>query len=170
MIERFADYTPLVHPTAWIHPTAVVIGEVTIGPRVSVWPGAVIRGDQGPIVIEEDSNVQDHAMIHNTGGWSVTRIGARVTIGHRAILHGCTIEPDCLIGMGAIVLDNVVVEQESIIGAAALVSAGKRIPRGSMVMGTPGRVVRSLGEKDLAMIDHGWREYVRLVELIQGKE
>jgi carbonic anhydrase/acetyltransferase-like protein (isoleucine patch superfamily) len=160
MIEAHGGHRPQVDPTAWIHPSAVVIGEVVLGPQVSIWPTAVLRGDMGLIVIGEASNVQDGAICHDTGGRSETRVGRWVTIGHRAILHGCVIGDRCLIGMGAIVMDNAVIGEGSLIGAGAVVPPGKVIPPGSVVLGTPGRVVRSAGPVESEMIDGGWRAYV----------
>ncbi len=159
MIEPFLHFHPDIHPTAWVHAAAIVIGEVQLGPGVSVWPTASVRGDMGPISIGEDSNIQDGAVAHNTGGRSVTEIGPRVTVGHRAIVHGCVIERDCLIGMGAILLDNCHIEEHCIIGAGALVAMGRRIPARSLVLGSPGRVVRQLREEDLAWIQNGWQSY-----------
>jgi carbonic anhydrase/acetyltransferase-like protein (isoleucine patch superfamily) len=142
-----ADYRtaagPTVHPSAWIAPTADVIGDVTLGPNSSVWHQCVLRGDIAPIRIGEDTNVQDLTMVHV----DVDRpchVGDRVGIGHRAIIHGCDIEDDCLIGMGAIVLSNAVVGAGSVIAAGAVVLEGVRVPSNSLVAGVPGRVVRSV--------------------------
>jgi carbonic anhydrase/acetyltransferase-like protein (isoleucine patch superfamily) len=118
-----------------------VIGDVTIGAGASVWPTSVLRGDTAPIVVGEDSNVQDGTIVHVDRGVPCT-IGARVAIGHRAIVHGATVEDDCLIGMGAIVLNRVVVGRGSIVGAGALCTEGMIIPPNSLVLGVPGRVIR----------------------------
>ena len=134
-----------IHPTAFIHPAAFVCGDVTLGPRASVWPGAVIRADSAPITIGESSNVQDGVVIHVDPGLPCT-IGARVAIGHRAIVHGATVEDDCLIAMGAIVLNRVVVGRGSLVGAGAVCSEGMVIPPNSLVLGVPGRIVRSADE------------------------
>lgn len=146
-----------------MHASAVVIGDVRIGPRVSVWPGVVLRGDQGEIVVGEDSNLQDGTIAHATGGVSTVTVGPRVTVGHRVLLHGCTVEGDALIGMGAILLDHCVVEPWALVGAGALVPPGKRVPTRTLYLGNPGRVVRVLTERDLAMIEHGRDEYLRLL-------
>lgn len=130
-----------IHPTAFLHPRAVVLGDVTLGARVSVWPGAVIRGDTAPIVIGADSNVQDGTIVHVDYGVPTT-IGARVAMGHRAIVHGATVADDVLIAMGAILLNGVEVGTGSIIGAGALCPEGMRVPPNSLVLGIPGRVVR----------------------------
>lgn len=127
---------------AYIHPAAVVCGDVTLGARVSVWPTAVIRGDSAAIIIGADSNVQDGAIIHVDAGVPCV-IGERVAIGHRVIVHGATVEDDCLIGMGAILLNRVHVGRGSIIGAGALCTEGTVVPPGSLVLGLPGRVVRA---------------------------
>ena len=130
-----------IHPTAYIHPAAVVLGDVTLGKRVSVWPTAVIRGDSDTITIGDDSNVQDGTIVHVDDGIP-TRIGKRVAIGRRAIVHGATIEDDCLIAMGAILLNGVHVGTGSIVGAGAVCKEGMRIPPNSLVLGVPGRITR----------------------------
>jgi carbonic anhydrase/acetyltransferase-like protein (isoleucine patch superfamily) len=135
-----------IHPTAFIHPAAFVCGDVTLASGVSVWPGAVIRADSAPIVIGESSNVQDGVVIHVDPGLPCT-IGARVAIGHRAVVHGATVEDDCLIAIGAIVLNRVVVGRGSVIGAGAVCREGMVIPPNSLVLGVPGRVVRSADER-----------------------
>lgn len=132
---------PRIHERAYIHPAAVVCGDVTVGARASIWPTAVVRGDSAPIVIGEDTNVQDGTVIHVDAGVPCV-IGARVAIGHRAIVHGATVEDDCLIAMGAILLNRVHVGRGSIIGAGALCPEGMQVPPGSLVIGLPGRVVR----------------------------
>jgi carbonic anhydrase/acetyltransferase-like protein (isoleucine patch superfamily) len=134
-----------IHPSAFIHPAAFVCGDVTLGARASVWPGAVIRADSAPITIGESSNVQDGVVIHVDPGLPCT-IGARVAIGHRAVVHGATVEDDCLIAMGAIVLNRVVVGRGSLVGAGAVCSEGLVIPPNSLVLGVPGRIVRSADE------------------------
>jgi len=130
-----------VHDTAFIHPLAFVAGDVTIGARVSIWPTAVVRGDTAAVTIGEESNVQDGTVVHVDHGVPCT-IGNRVAIGHRAIVHGATVEDDCLIGMGAILLNHVKVGTGSIIGAGAVCPEGMEIPPNSLVLGIPGRIVR----------------------------
>jgi len=152
-----------IHPDAFIHPEAFVCGDVTLGARASVWPDAVIRADSAPITIGESSNVQDGVVIHVDPGLPCT-IGARVTIGHRAIVHGATVEDDCLIGMGAIVLNRVVVGRGSLIGAGAVCSEGMAIPPNSVVLGVPGRVVRAMDETLRARTAHGVAAYLDLAE------
>lgn len=160
MIEAFGGNVPRVDPTAWVHDTAVVIGDVHLGPDVSVWPTTVVRGDMGAIRVGAQSNLQDGTVCHDTTGLSETLVGARVTVGHRAILHGCIIEDWCLIGMGAIVMDNARIGTGSIVAAGALVPVGREIPPGSLVVGSPARVVRPCTDRDRKMIDEGWQSYV----------
>lgn len=160
MIHGYGDHAPEIHPDAFVHPDATLIGHVVVGARSSVWPGTIMRGDMGRIVVGQDTSVQDGTICHLTEGWSETIVGDRVTVGHRVILHGCIVEDECLIGMGAILLDNVKVGRGSLIGAGALVTVGTEIPPGSVVMGSPAKVIRQAGDKERAMIDGGWRTYV----------
>ena len=158
-----------IHPTAFIHELATVLGDVTLGERVSVWPTAVLRGDTSSIVVGAESNVQDGTIIHVD--WNVpATIGARVAIGHRAIVHGATIEDDCLIGMGAILLNGVHVGCGSIVGAGAVCPEGMVIPPRSLVLGVPGRVVRETTPAERERIAHTVASYLRLqVEHREGK-
>lgn len=160
MIHAFDGHTPVIHPEAFVHPDGTVIGRVTIGARASVWPGTVLRGDMGAIVIGEETSVQDGAIVHMTLGYSETIVGARVTIGHRAVLHGCVVEDECLIGMGAIVLDRARIGCGSLVAAGAVVLPGAEIPPGSLVLGSPATAARSVRQKDREMIDSAWRTYV----------
>lgn len=169
MIEEFDGVAPTVDPTAWVHAGAHIIGDVRLGKQVSVWPGAILRGDMGPIIVDDESNVQDGAMCHDTGGLSETRIGKRVTVGHGAILHGCIVEDFCLIGMGSILLDNCVVGTGSIVAAGSLVPARMVIPPGSLVMGSPAKVVRPANDKDRQRIDEGWQVYVAVSRRYRGE-
>jgi carbonic anhydrase/acetyltransferase-like protein (isoleucine patch superfamily) len=143
----------------WVAPSATVLGNVQLEDEASVWFGAVLRGDNEPIVVGRRSNVQDLSVIHTDPGFP-TRIGADCTIGHRAILHGCAIGDNSLIGMGAIVLNGAVIGRNCLIGAGALISEGKTIPDGSLVVGTPGRVVRELDEKAIAGLTRSAVHYV----------
>jgi carbonic anhydrase/acetyltransferase-like protein (isoleucine patch superfamily) len=152
---------PSIDPTAFVHPDAFVAGDVTISARVSVWPTAVIRGDSGRIIIGEESNVQDGTVIHVDQGVPTT-IGRRVAIGHRAIVHGSTIEDDCLIGMGAILLNGVQVSSGSIIGAGAVCREGMRVPPNSLVLGVPGRVVRETTDAERERIARTVQSYLEL--------
>ena len=150
-----------IHPTAFVHPAAHIIGDVTLGARVSVWPTAVLRGDNDAIVIGEDSNVQDGTIIHVDPGVPCT-IGHRVGIGHRAIVHGATVGDDCLIGMGAILLNRVVVGSGSIVGAGAVCREGMEIPPNSLVVGVPAKVIRETTDAERARIAHTVEAYLKL--------
>jgi carbonic anhydrase/acetyltransferase-like protein (isoleucine patch superfamily) len=161
-LERYGTLSPNVDPTAYVHASAQLLGDVTLGANVSVWPGVVLRGDQGAIRIGADTNLQDLTCAHATGGFSTVTVGARVTVGHRVILHGCTVEDDCLIGMGSILLDNCHIEPWCIIGAGAVVPVGMRIPSGSLVLGMPGKVIRPLKDSDRRQIEGGKEAYLQL--------
>ena len=169
MIESFLHHDPKLHETAWVHASATVIGEVTLGRNVSVWPGAVLRGDMGSIVIGDDSNVQDQSVVHMTGGLSTTTLGERVTVGHRVLLHGCTIGSDCLIGMGAILLDNCIIPDDSMVGAGALVTGGKTFPPGHLILGSPARAVRPLTDKDRKWIGYSWKHYLDTMAIYRNR-
>ena len=143
MIYSLDGQTPEIHPDAWIAPGAHVMGKVRIGAGASVWFGAVLRGDNEWITVGEDTNIQENVVLHTDWGHPLT-IGARCTIGHKAMLHGCVIADGSLVGMGATVLNGAVIGTGCLIGACALVTEGKVIPDTSLVMGAPGRVVRSL--------------------------
>jgi carbonic anhydrase/acetyltransferase-like protein (isoleucine patch superfamily) len=146
-LYRLGDLAPSLAPGAWAAPSADLIGDVRLGPRASVWFGAVIRADNTPILVGEDSNIQDGAIGHSDPGFPLT-VGARVTVGHQAILHGCTIADDCLIGMGTRILNGAVIGSECIVGAGALVTEGKSFERGSLIVGAPARVVRQLTDEE----------------------
>jgi len=152
-----------IDPTGFIHPTAVILGDVTLGKRVSVWPTAVLRGDSDVIVIGDDSNVQDGTVIHADEGVP-THVGKRVGIGHRAIVHGATIDDDVLIAMGAVILNGAHIGSGSIIGAGAVVTEGKRIPENSLVIGVPGRIVRQTTIEERERIKKTVEAYLELSE------
>jgi carbonic anhydrase/acetyltransferase-like protein (isoleucine patch superfamily) len=152
---------PRIHETAFLHPRAFVCGDVTIGARVSVWPFVAIRGDSASVSIGADSNVQDGTIIHVDDGLPCT-IGERVGIGHRAIVHGATIEDDCLIAMGAILLNGVHVGTGSIVAAGAVCTEGFVVPPNSLVIGVPGRVVRQTTEAERHRIRHTVKSYLSL--------
>ena len=141
--------SPQLADGAWAAPSADLIGDVRLGPRASVWFGAIIRADNTPIILGEETNFQDGAIGHSDPGAPLT-IGARVTVGHQAILHGCTIGDDCLIGMGAKVLNNAVIGPECLVGAGALVTEGKTFEGGSLIVGVPARMVRPLTDAEKA--------------------
>src|SRR5512133_1367899 len=143
----------------YIHPSAVIIGNVTLGRDASVWPTAVLRGDTDAIVIGDETNVQDGVIVHADPGRPV-RVGDRVTIGHRAVIHGCTIEDDCLIGIGAIVLNGAIIGTGSVVAAGAVVTEGMLVPAGTLVRGVPGRVVGPVDAELRKKIEHGAKTYV----------
>lgn len=163
-IERFAGHLPQIHAEAFVHASAVIIGQVLVGAQSSIWPHVTLRGDDGPIVVGTQTSIQDGTVVHMTEGRSRTTVGNRVTVGHKAILHGCTIEDDCIIGMGSIILDEAVIERGSIVGAGALVPPGKRVAAGSVVVGNPFRVLRACTDADREFIEYSWREYVTRTE------
>ena len=142
---------PAIHPTAWAAPSADLIGDVRLAARASVWFGAVIRADNTPIVIGEEAKFQDGAIGHSDPGAPLT-IGARVTVGHQAILHGCTVHDEALIGMGARILNGAVIGEGCIVGAGALVTEGKIFEANSLIVGSPARVVRMLGDEQRQML------------------
>ena len=152
-----------IHPTAFIAPGAVVLGDVTLEARVSVWYGAVLRGDMAPIRVGEASNLQDGAIVHVDGG-KPARIGARVGVGHGAILHACPVEDDCLIGMGSILLNEAHIGTGSVVAAGAVVPEGTRIPPGSLVVGMPARVTRAVDDALRARIRQTWEHYLAEAE------
>ncbi|EKX61730.1 gamma carbonic anhydrase family protein [Streptomyces ipomoeae] len=147
LITAFGGKTPDVEEAAFVSPTSVVIGEVTLHPGSSVWYGAVLRADAGPIVIGADSNIQDNCTLHVDPGFPIS-IGERVSVGHNAVVHGATVEDDCLIGMGATVLNGAVIGAGSLVAAQALVPQGMRVPPGSLVAGVPAKVKRPLTDEE----------------------
>jgi carbonic anhydrase/acetyltransferase-like protein (isoleucine patch superfamily) len=156
MLRRMPLYeidgaSPQLGPAAWIAPSADLIGDVRLGARASVWFGAVIRADNTPIEIGAESNMQDGSIGHSDPGFPLT-IGARVTVGHQAILHGCTIGAGALIGMGARVLNGAVIGAGCLVGAGALVTEGKQFAAGQLIVGAPARAVRHLTEEERAML------------------
>ena len=160
MTDR-APMSPVIHPDAFVAPGAVVVGRVSVEREASIWFGCVLRGDVEPITIGEQSNLQDHTVVHIDPGYP-TVIGARVGVGHRSLLHGCVIEDECLIGMGSIVLTGAVIESGSVIAAGALVTEGTRVPAGSLAMGVPAKVVREVDGELRDRIERTWRDYVEL--------
>ena len=143
LVLPFQEHAPVVGEDVFVAPTASVIGQVRLGDRVSVWFGAVLRGDIAPVEVGEGSNIQDLSVLH-VGTGEPCRVGRWAVVGHRVILHGCTVEDGCLIGMGAIVLNRAVIGEGSVVGAGALVTEGTIIPPHSLVLGMPGKVIRQL--------------------------
>ncbi len=154
---------PMIAASAFIAPGAIVLGDVTLGEHASIWYTAVLRGDMAPISIGDDTNIQDGTIVHVDEG-APCRIGCRVGVGHRVILHGCTVEDDCLIGMGSVLLNDVHVGSGSVVAAGAVVPEGMRIPPGSLVMGVPGRIVRPVDAALTQRIEGTWRHYVAQAE------
>jgi carbonic anhydrase/acetyltransferase-like protein (isoleucine patch superfamily) len=153
-----AELTPHIDPSAYIADGATVIGAVTLAAHTSLWPGVVIRADNEPIHVGEGSNIQENSVLHVDEGCPLT-IGKNVTVGHQAMLHGCTIEDGALIGIQAIVLNNAVIGRQSLVGAGAVVTEGKVFPERSLILGAPARVVRSLSDEDVAALEHSAQSY-----------
>jgi carbonic anhydrase/acetyltransferase-like protein (isoleucine patch superfamily) len=160
----FKEKTPVVSASAFIAPDAWVIGDTSIGENVSIFFHAVLRGDIQSIKVGRGTNLQEHALVHTSHGMSPALIGEDVTVGHRAIVHGCSIGDRCLIGMGATVLDNAEVGEECIIGAHALVPKGMKIPPRSLVIGTPAKVTRALTTDEINNLTASAQGYQRLGE------
>jgi gamma-carbonic anhydrase len=158
-IETIAGFSPSIHPSAFVAASADVIGRVTLHEESSVWYQATLRGDINEIVIGPRSNVQDHVVIHLSDDQGCY-LGELVTVGHSAILHACTVKDEVLVGMGAIVLDGAVIGERSIIGAGALVTGGTVIPPGSLVLGSPGKVVRTLSLEEQSKVKNWALKYV----------
>lgn len=155
-LDTFLGRDPLVAADAFVHPRATVIGDVTLGAKSSVWPGAVLRGDIERIEIGEGTNIQDGAVVHLADDFPCT-VGRYVTVGHLAMLHACRIGDECLIGMSATILDGAEIGDRSIVGAGSLVTKGTVVPPGSLVLGSPAKVVRSLTPEEQAKLK-GWAD------------
>lgn len=152
---------PVVHPSAYVHPSAVLIGDVIVGPRCYIGPLASMRGDFGRLILEEGANLQDTCVMHGFPG-DDTVVEVDGHIGHGAVLHGCRIKRNAMVGMNAVVMDKAVVGEESIVAAMSFVKAGMVIPPRSMVMGAPAKVMRELTDKDVAWKSFGTRQYHEL--------
>ena len=150
-VYRIGEFEPTLEKGAWVAPSADLIGDVRLGARASVWFGAILRGDNTPLILGEETNFQDGAIGHSDPGFPLT-IGARVTVGHQAILHGCTVNDDSLIGMGARILNGAVIGAGCIVGAGALITEGKRFESGSLIVGSPARVVRQLTDAERELL------------------
>ncbi len=160
---------PTIPTTAWIADTATVRGDVTLGDHVSIWFSAVIRGDEAPVTVGENSNVQDGAVLHVSAGFPCV-VGANVTIGHRAIVHGCRVDDGALIGMGATVLDGAHVQAGAMVGAAALVPPGMVVPAGMLAMGVPARIIAPLNAAQRGMSAQAVRNYLARKEAYRNGE
>jgi carbonic anhydrase/acetyltransferase-like protein (isoleucine patch superfamily) len=169
LIRSFRNRQPQIAPSAYIDPAAVLIGDITIGPDSSVWPGVVIRGDVNFIRIGARTNIQDGSVLHVMRDTHPLILGDAVTVGHAAVLHGCTIESRCLIGMGTIILNGAKIGAGSIVAAGTLVPEGTDVPPGSLFMGHPGKFRRSLTEEDQASIDAYAQRYVEYKEAYKAE-
>ncbi|MCM0646920.1 gamma carbonic anhydrase family protein [Clostridium swellfunianum] len=161
MLYKYEDKYPKIHSSAFIAPSADVIGDVTIDEDSSVWFGAVIRGDENYIKVGKGTNIQDNCTVHINNSDYATRIGDYVTIGHNAVVHACTIGDYCLIGMGAIVLDGAEVGDYTIIGAGSLVTSGKKIPSGVIAIGSPVKIVRELTNEEKKELEDSAKNYIK---------
>lgn len=162
-IYSFKKCNPKIASSSYIAPTAVIIGNVEIKKKANIWFNTVVRGDVASIEIGENTNVQDLCMLHVSKNFSLS-IGSNVTVGHSAILHGCTIGNGCLIGMGAKILDGVKVGKHCLVAAGSLVAPGKEFPAGSLIMGSPAKVVRALGSDEIEQISHHYLSYLENAE------
>ena len=159
----YAQYMPQIDKTAYIAPGSRIIGRVTIGPRSSVWYNAVVRGDVDQILIGRGTNIQDNCTLHVDTGFPIF-IGDNVVIGHNVVLHGCFIEDETLVGMGALILNGARIGRGSIIGAGAVVLEGMNIPPGQLVAGTPARVIRPVSPEDNKRIRVGAEHYLQIID------
>ena len=169
-IRTFENHVPTIDAEAWLDPQCLVIGDVHIGAHSSIWPGVVVRGDIHRIRIGRETNIQDGSVLHNSHdgpfmpGGSPLIIGDRVTVGHRAVLHGCEIHDNCLIGMGAVVMDKAVVESGVMIGAGSLVAPGKTLNSGYLYTGSPARQARPLNDREKEYFAYSATYYVKLAQ------
>lgn len=169
-IRSFENHSPTIDAEAWLDPLCLVIGDVQIGARSSIWPGVVVRGDINRIRIGKETNIQDGSILHNSHdgpfmpGGSPLIIGDRVTVGHKAVLHGCEIRNECLIGMGAIVMDRAVVETGVMVGAGSLVPPGKTLASGYLYTGSPVRQARPLTDREKEYFAYSAGYYFKLAQ------
>lgn len=165
MIRAYRGALPKIAASAYIDPAAIVIGNVTVGERTSLWPGAVARGDVHWIKIGDETSIQDNSVLHcDAPDWPLA-IGNRVTVGHRVVLHGCTVEDDCVIGIGAIVLNGATIGAGSVVAAGSVVTEGMQVPPASMVMGVPGKVRRQITAEEQARFRENAAHYVEATRI-----
>ncbi len=169
MIESFRNLAPKIHETAFVTDDATIIGDVEIGAESSVWFGSILRGDVNFIRIGERTNIQDGTIIHVSRDTNSTVLENEITVGHRATLHGCHIESNCLIGIGAIILDGARVGANSLVAAGSLITPNTFIPPRSLVMGSPARVKRQLSDEEVKDLEKFWRNYVELSRIYSGR-
>lgn len=169
LIRSFRGHAPTIAEGTFVAETAVVVGDVEVGRRSSLWYGVVLRGDVYHIRVGNDVSIQDNTVVHVTSGRHATTIGDRVTVGHSAVLHGCTIEDDCIIGMGAVVMDRAHIGRFCVVGAGALVTPGTVIEEGQLVVGSPARAKRALTDEERSWIRSSAQHYVELAaEYLEG--
>jgi carbonic anhydrase/acetyltransferase-like protein (isoleucine patch superfamily) len=167
-VYALGEQEPAIDPTAYVHPDAVIIGDVTVGPEASVWPGAVLRGDMGVIRVGARTSIQDNTVLHTTAEWP-TVIGADCVVGHAAHLEGCTVEDRCLVGSGSVVLNRVHIGRDSVVGAQALVAEDTVVPAGTMMLGVPARPRPLDVAEQTAWIDYGVQEYLDKARRYRGE-
>jgi carbonic anhydrase/acetyltransferase-like protein (isoleucine patch superfamily) len=165
MIKSFKGVPPQIAETAFIHEMATVIGDVHIGEHSSIWPGAVLRGDLYYIRVGRYTNIQDGSILHVRSGQCPVSVGDYVTVGHNVILHGCTVKDRCLIGMGAIVLDDAVIGEQALVAAGAVVQQGQIVPPRTLVAGIPAKVKRELSDEEIEHMQMAWKNYLELKEI-----
>ena len=168
MVKKLMGHSPTIDVTCFVAESAEIIGQVIVEQGANIWYNTIVRGDVEPIIIGENTNIQDLSVLHTSHGYPL-KIGSGVTIGHRAICHGCTIEENVLIGMGSIVLDGAYIEKDVIIGAGSLVPPNKRIPSRSLVIGSPAKVMRTLTEEEVESIKKSASGYVELSQHHKSK-
>lgn len=168
-IDTLEDWTPRLAPSAFVHAGAWIIGEVSVGDEASIWPSAVLRGDQGSITVGARTSFQDGCVAHGTVDRSRTAIGAECTIGHRSVLHGCTVADHCLVGMGSVLLDNATLGEWCFVGASALITPGQAFPPRSFILGHPARRVREVTAQEMEWIEFSWRTYRDLARRYQAQ-
>ncbi len=161
VVKPYRGIFPKIHPSVYLSDNVFVIGDVEIGEDSSVWFGSVVRGDVNYIRIGRRTNIQDNSVVHVTHDTHPTVIGDNVTVGHRVILHGCTLGNNILVGMGAIIMDGVEIEDFVLVGAGALVTPNKKIPSGVLVAGVPAKIIRDLREEEIELIKESAENYVR---------
>ncbi len=174
-IRQYQGFFPVIAESAWIDQSAVVIGKCVLAEDVSIWPNVTLRGDVNKITVGARSNIQDGAVLHTTHDSDLTKgsqciVGQEVTVGHNVVLHGCTIEDECLIGMGAVVLDHAVVQRQVLVGANSLVPSGKVLESGYLYLGSPVKKIRPLTDKERAFFSYSAAHYVKLKNEYQASE
>lgn len=162
LILPYEGVSPKIHPDAFIAPNATIIGDVTIGAHSNIWFGCVLRGDVQSITVGEHTNIQDGTVVHVTRKTGPTRIGSGITVGHKALLHACTLQDDCFIGMGAVVMDFATVETGGMLAAGALLTPNKTLPKGQLWAGNPAKYFRDMTQDETNWIAGSAQHYVRL--------